>query len=47
MKDEKEDLENQMETSRLRMGRAEKLVVLLKDEGVRWAQTVEIIEDQI
>lgn len=47
MKDEKEDLENQMETSRLRMGRAEKLVVLLKDEGVRWAQTVEVISDQI
>lgn len=47
MQKEKEDLERQMETSRLRMGRAEKLVVLLADEGVRWKDTVEVIADQI
>ena len=41
--DEKEELENNMNTSNLRMGRAEKLVVLLKDEGIRWKATVEII----
>ena len=34
-----------MNTSNLRMGRAEKLVVLLKDEGVRWKQTVEVISE--
>lgn len=29
------------------MRRAEKLVVLLKDEGVRWAETVEVIKGDI
>jgi len=29
------------------MRRAEKLVVLLADEGVRWKETVEVISDQI
>ena len=29
------------------MARAEKLVVLLADEGVRWAETVEVIQDKI
>lgn len=29
------------------MGRAEKLVVLLADEGVRWAETVQTIEGEI
>jgi len=29
------------------MRRAEKLVVLLADEGVRWKATVEVITDQI
>lgn len=29
------------------MRRAEKLVVLLKDEGVRWAETVEVIAGDI
>ena len=29
------------------MGRAEKLVVLLKDEGIRWKATVEVIGEQI
>lgn len=47
MQDEKEALEQDMETSRLRMGRAEKLVVLLADEGVRWKETVEIIVGDI
>ena len=36
-----------METSKLRMGRAEKLVDLLADEGVRWKQTVDVINDDI
>lgn len=47
MQDEKEALEQDMETSRLRMGRAEKLVVLLADEGVRWKETVEVIVGDI
>jgi dynein heavy chain len=29
------------------MARAEKLVVLLADEGVRWKETVEVISEQI
>jgi len=29
-----------MERCEKRMGRAEKLLVLLKDEGVRWKETV-------
>jgi dynein heavy chain len=45
MQDEKEELENNMETSKARMLRAEKLVVLLADEGVRWKETVETISD--
>jgi len=28
-----------------RMTRAEKLVVLLRDEGIRWAETVAILGD--
>jgi dynein heavy chain len=47
MQDEKEELENNMEVSNGRMMRAEKLVVLLADEGVRWKETVEVITDQI
>jgi dynein heavy chain len=47
MRDEKESLENDMDRSTKRMARAEKLVVLLKDEGVRWAEVVEVIGDQI
>lgn len=47
MRDEKESLENEMDRSTKRMGRAEKLVVLLKDEGVRWAEVVEVIGGQI
>ena len=36
-----------MQQSSDRMRRAEKLVVLLADEGVRWKETVEIISGQI
>jgi dynein heavy chain len=47
MQDEKAELESSMETSTLRMGRAEKLVVLLADEGIRWKESVTIINDEI
>ena len=43
MQDEKEELEFNMDRSSKRMMRAEKLVVLLADEGVRWKETVEVI----
>jgi hypothetical protein len=43
MQDEKETLEFEMDRSTKRMARAEKLVVLLKDEGVRWGETVQTI----
>lgn len=47
MKNEKETLEFNMDKSNKQMGRAEKLVVLLADEGVRWKQSVEDISVQI
>lgn len=47
MQDEKEALEFNMKQSADRMRRAEKLVVLLADEGVRWNETVGIITGQI
>ena len=47
MQNEKERLEAEMEKSSKRMGRAEKLVVLLVDEGVRWKETVENISLEI
>jgi len=47
MLDEKTELENNMKRDTGRMKRAEKLVVLLKDEGIRWAETVKIISDDI
>jgi len=47
MQNEKERLEAEMEKSSKRMGRAEKLVVLLADEGVRWKDTVENIQLEI
>ena len=47
MQDEKEKLEAEMDRSEKRMGRAEKLVVLLADEGVRWKETVENIQVEI
>jgi len=37
---EKDRLEKQMARDTARMGRAEKLVVLLADEGIRWKDTV-------
>jgi len=36
-----------MDRSSKRMVRAEKLVVLLADEGVRWKETVETIQGDI
>lgn len=47
MQDEKEALEFEMDRSTKRMERAEKLVVLLADEGVRWGETVEVISGEI
>ena len=44
---DKEELENNMRISSGRMTRAEKLVVLLADEGVRWKETVAILEVEI
>jgi dynein heavy chain len=41
MQNEKERLEFEQDRCNKRMGRAEKLVVLLADEGVRWKETVE------
>lgn len=40
MKEEKDKLEYDMDRCEKRMGRAEKLVVLLADEGIRWKETV-------
>ena len=47
MQDEKESLEFEMDRSTKRMFRAEKLVVLLADEGVRWITTVQVITRDI
>jgi dynein heavy chain, axonemal len=47
MMDEKEALEAKMAQSTARMGRAEKVVVALADEGVRWGQTVGVIQGKI
>lgn len=47
MQDEKEKLESDMDRCSKRMGRAEKLVVLLADEGVRWTETVGSITIEI
>ena len=47
MVEEKANLEAEMDRCEKRMGRAEKLVVLLADEGVRWKETVEVLEDEI
>lgn len=47
MQDEKETLEAKMNRSAAQMGRAEKLVVLLADEGVRWNETVGSISGKI
>lgn len=47
MQAEADELQRLMQQSADRMRRAEKLVVLLVDEGVRWKDTVEVIQDQI
>jgi dynein heavy chain len=47
MQDEKELLENNMARDQARMVRASKLVVLLKDEGVRWGESIETIAGDI
>ena len=47
MQDEKEKLEFERDRCEKRMGRAEKLLVLLADEGVRWAETVKVIQADI
>lgn len=47
MQDEKETLESNMARDQARMVRASKLVVLLKDEGVRWKDTIGTITGDI
>lgn len=44
---EKEELEFRMNRDQARMSRAEKLVVLLADEAVRWKETVETLDIDI
>lgn len=44
METEKQRLAEEMERCEKRMGRAEKLLVLLADEGVRWKETVVIMD---
>lgn len=44
---QKDDLEFTMNRDEARMKRAEKLVVLLADEAVRWKETVESLEIEI
>ena len=44
METEKQRLAEEMERCEKRMGRAEKLLVLLLDEGIRWKETVEIMD---
>jgi len=47
LKAEKDDLEFRMNRDQARMSRAEKLVVLLADEAVRWKDTVESLDRDI
>jgi len=47
MNDEKESLEFNMNRDENRMIRANKLVVLLKDEGIRWKESVDTIGGDI
>lgn len=44
---QKDDLEFTMNRDEARMKRAEKLVVLLADEAVRWKETVESLDIEI
>lgn len=47
MEQEKKQLEEDMDRCEKRMGRAEKLVVLLEDEGIRWKETVDAMVKEI
>ena len=47
LQSEKDELEFRMNRDQARMGRAEKLVVLLADEAVRWKETVENLDQDI
>jgi len=47
LQSQKEELEFRMNRDQARMGRAEKLVVLLADEAVRWKETVEVLDVDI
>lgn len=47
LQSEKDELEFRMNRDQARMGRAEKLVVLLADEAVRWKETVESLDQDI
>lgn len=47
MVDEKETLESNMSRDNARMVRASKLVVLLKDEGIRWKENIGTIAEEI
>jgi dynein heavy chain, axonemal len=47
MEQEKKQLEEDMDRCEKRMGRAEKLVVLLEDEGIRWKDTVDAMVKEI
>jgi hypothetical protein len=47
LKAEKDNLEFTMNRDQARMSRAEKLVVLLADEAVRWKETVENLDKDI
>lgn len=47
MESEKRQLEEDMDRCEKRMSRAEKLVVLLEDEGIRWKETVARMEIEI
>lgn len=45
LKEEKAALEANIKRDQGRMMRAEKLVVLLKDEGIRWQETCAVLND--
>jgi dynein heavy chain len=47
MQDERDHLEFEADRCEKRMGRAEKLLVLLADEGVRWKETVEVLQEDL
>ena len=47
MQDQKEELVFELDRSSKRQVRAEKLVVLLEDEGIRWQETIAGISKDI